>query len=92
MWLITTLTAALAATLASVISKNKYQSGFLSLMLWGATIMIFVDHLFGYNGGSFIEMETDGLVTNAGWLGILMLMPVILTWVLALLTQNFKKA
>jgi hypothetical protein len=28
--------------------KNRYKLGFLSLMLWGATIMILVDHLFLY--------------------------------------------
>jgi len=55
MWLITTFITALTATLLWFLLKKKYKLGFLSLMLWGATIMILVDHILGYEGGKFIE-------------------------------------
>ena len=80
MWLITTFISAIIATLLWYILKKKYQLGFLSLMLWGATIMILVDHLLGYEGGQFIEVETDGLITNGVLLGLLMLLPVLVIW------------
>ena len=80
MWLITTLVAALTATLLRFLLKNKYKLGFLSLMLWGATIMILVDHLLGYEGGKFLEIETDGMIKNGTLLGIMMLIPVFFIW------------
>jgi len=94
MWLITTLITALIATLLWHILKKKYKLGFLSLMLWGATIMILVDHILGYEGGQFLEIETDGLVTSGTLLGLLMLIPVFIVWLTALLIpkfQNFKE-
>ncbi|MEM3494010.1 MAG: hypothetical protein QXD15_06615, partial [Thermoplasmata archaeon] len=50
--------------------------------LWGAALMILVDHSIGYmeEGGDFIEVETDGLVPNATLLGFLMLIPVLGVW------------
>ena len=95
MWLITTLISALIATLLWYLLKKKYKLGFLSLMLWGATIMILVDHLLGYEGGQFLELETDGLVRSGVLLGILMLIPVFIIWLIALfipkLKNHFKK-
>ncbi len=90
MWLITTLISALIATLLWYILKKKYKLDFLSLMLWGATIMILVDHLLGYEGGQFIEFETDGLVTSGTLLGILMLIPVFIIWLAALFIPKFQ--
>jgi len=64
-------------------------------MLWGATIMILVDHLLGYEGDQFLETKTNGLVENGILLGILMLIPVFTIWLIALfipkLKNNFKK-
>jgi len=95
MWLITTLISALIATLLWYILKKKYKLGFLSLMLWGAAIMILVDHLLGYEGGQFLELETAGLVRSGILLGILMLIPVFIIWLAALfipkLKNQFKK-
>lgn len=90
MWLIITLIAALAATLFWLILKKKYQLGFLSLMLWGATIMISVDHILGYEGGNFLEMETGGLIKNGILLGLVMLIPVLLIWLVAILIPRLK--
>ncbi len=64
-------------------------------MLWGAAIMILVDHLLGYEGGQFLELETAGLVRSGILLGILMLIPVFIIWLAALfipkLKNQFKK-
>jgi hypothetical protein len=46
--------------------------------------MILLDHILGYEGGPFLELETDGLVTNGIILGILMMIPVIAVWIIIL--------
>jgi len=91
MWLVTTFIASLIATCLWYVLNKKYNLGFLSLMLWGSTIMILVDHILGYEGGQFLETETDGLITNGTWLGIVMLIPVLLIWLLSLLISKYKK-
>ena len=42
----------------------------LSLILWGATIMVFVDHTLGYliEGGEFLELTIDATVLGLGLL------------------------
>ena len=80
MWLITTLIAAIGATAFWMVSPKKYKLGFLSLMLWGASIMILVDHILGYEGGEFINMATEGMITNGTVLGIAMLIPILIIW------------
>jgi len=90
MWLITTLTAAILATIAYFLFKKKYKLGFLSLMFWGSSIMILVDHILGYEGGPFLETRTNGLITNAYVLGLVMLLPALFIWLLSLLV--FKKS
>jgi hypothetical protein len=70
MWLITTFIAAIAVTAVWFVAPRKYQLGFLGIMLWGLAAMIFVDHIMGYEGGSFVEMETGGLIQNGVVLGL----------------------
>lgn len=91
MWLITTFIAALTATLLWFLLKKKYKLGFLSLMLWGATIMILVDHILGYEGGKFLETETDGMIKGGVLLGIAMFLPVFFIWFIAILISKFKR-
>ena len=90
MWLITSFVAAIAVTAVWVFAQKKYQLGFLSLMLWGLTIMVFVDHVLGYQGGPFIEMETDGMISNGLVLGIAMLIPIFVIWEISLVHAKFK--
>jgi len=90
MWLITTFVAAIAVTLAWLIAPKKYKLNFLALMLWGLSIMILVDHIMGYEGGSFIEMETEGLITSGLVLGIAMLIPIFIIWEVTLLISKMK--
>lgn len=91
MWLITTLIAAIVATAAWHIAPKKYKLNFLSLMLWGSSLMILVDHIIGYEGGAFLELETEGLITNGTLLGIAMLIPILIFWEIVLITTTPKE-
>jgi hypothetical protein len=90
MWLITSFITAIAVTALWIFAPKKYQFGFLGLMLWGLTIMVLVDHILGYEGGSFIEMETDGLIINGTVLGITMLLPIVIIWEISLVHSKLK--
>jgi hypothetical protein len=85
MWLIINLAAAIIATAAFWTfrtQRKKLRLGFLSLMLWGTTIMVFVDHLIAFlEGEPFITWTTDGLIGNAMVLGIVMVIPIIAIWI-----------
>lgn len=88
MWLVTTLIAAIAVTAIWYVKPKIYRLDILSLMLWGTSIMILVDHILGYDGGEFLELETEGLITNATLLGIVMLIPIFIVWkVILILTK-----
>jgi hypothetical protein len=90
MWLITSFIAAIAVTALWIFAPKKYRLGFLGLMLWGLSIMVLVDHIIGYTGGPFREMETEGRITNATVLGITMLIPIFITWEIYLVHSMFK--
>lgn len=91
MWLIITFLAAVGASAAYLGFKSlrKYSLSFLALMLWGAFIMVLVDHVmaFVHEGGGFIEVTTDGLVADAAILGILMVVPLLAIWAIAVSTR-----
>jgi hypothetical protein len=59
-------------------------------MFWGATLMIFIDHLIGWwqEGGSFLEVETEGWVSSGAVLGLLMAIPVIILWAVLLFLRK----
>ena len=90
MWLIISFIAAIAVTALWIFSQKKYQLHFLALMLWGLSLMILVDHIMGYDGGSFLQMETDGLISNGVVLGIAMLLPIFLLWEISLIYSKMK--
>jgi hypothetical protein len=90
MWLITTLMAAIIVTAAWYFTKRDYRLDLLSLMLWGTSIMILVDHILGYGGGAFFELETEGLITNATLLGVIMLIPIFIVWEIMLILTKPK--
>lgn len=90
MWLVTTLIVAIGVTALGFIAPKKYKFGYLSMMLWGASIMILVDHILGYVGGEFLELETNGLITNGILLGIVMLIPIFIIWESLVLIPKIK--
>ena len=91
MWLVTTLIAAIVVTAIWYTKPKIYKLDILSLMLWGTSIMILVDHILGYEGGEFIELETDGMITSGTLLGIVMLIPIFVLWEVILITSKQKQ-
>ncbi len=92
MWLLTSVIAAVIATAAWIFSRKKHRLGSLALMCWGLSIMVFVDHVLGYEGGEFLEMRTSGLIGSGLALGIAMLVPVIIAWEIPLIVSKIKEA
>ncbi|MEN9979672.1 MAG: hypothetical protein ABIK38_04935 [candidate division WOR-3 bacterium] len=88
MWLIPAALAALIVTVLGRVLRWRYRLGLLSLMLWGGTVMILVDHIMGYEGGPFLEARTGGLITSGWLLGLAMLTPVVVIWLVALLIRR----
>jgi hypothetical protein len=90
MWLIVLLFSAAISTALwySKAEDDKYMLKFLSLILWGASIMVLVDHIVGYltEGGEFIEMTAGATV-----LGFIMLLTAIIIWEIALLIRDPKR-
>jgi hypothetical protein len=91
MWLLTTFISALIASFFWFIFRKQYSFDKLALMLWGATVMILVDHILGYEGGDFLEKTTDGIITNGITLGIVMLIPVLMIWLVFILLSKSSR-
>ncbi|MCD6571662.1 MAG: hypothetical protein J7K62_00110 [Thermoplasmata archaeon] len=88
MWLvIVSLAAAIITAIWYAVDDGKYKLGFLSLILWGTTIMVFVDHLLGFlsEGGEFFETTGD-----AALLGIVLVIIAFIIWEIVLLIQDPK--
>ncbi|PKK81585.1 MAG: hypothetical protein CVT47_01635 [Thermoplasmata archaeon HGW-Thermoplasmata-2] len=86
MWLITTaLAAAIATAIWYAKDDGRYKMSVLCMMLWGATVMIFVDHVMGFlaEGGEFIEMTAD-----AALLGIVLIIAALAIWEFLLLYKD----
>ena len=91
MWLVTTMVGAIAAmALWMMYPGRRHRFDLLALMLWGASIMILIDHVLGYSGGPFLEMETGGLISNGIVLGVAMMMPVLIIWSALLIIDRIK--
>lgn len=90
MWLVVSLIAAIVVTMFWFVAPKMYKLNYLTLMLWGLSVMIFVDHILGYEGGAFLEMETDGLIPNGVVLGIAMLIPIFIVWEAAIVISKLK--
>jgi hypothetical protein len=89
MWLVILAFSATVTTAMwySKAEDDKYMLRFLSLILWGASIMVFVDHVMGYmmEGGEFFEMTTEATV-----LGITLLTAGLMVWEIGLLLKDPK--
>ncbi|RLF40243.1 MAG: hypothetical protein DRN12_05820 [Thermoplasmata archaeon] len=87
MWLIIVSLAAAIATAIWYIKDGVSKLSFLSLVLWGTTIMIFVDHTMGYlsEGGEFIEMTPNAIL-----LGMVLVIIAIILWELMLIFEDPK--
>ncbi|MCQ5337094.1 MAG: hypothetical protein NO475_02745 [Candidatus Methanomethylicia archaeon] len=90
MWLIILAFAATIVTPIwySMAENDKYLLKYLCLILWGATIMVFVDHTIGFltEGREFIEFTPHATI-----LGIAMLIVALIIWEIILLIKDPKK-
>jgi hypothetical protein len=92
MWLVILAFAAAVATAIwyTQAENDKYMLKFLSLILWGTTIMVLVDHALPFlmeGGVEFFEMTTEATV-----LGFVMLVAALGVWEGALLLKDPKGA
>jgi len=81
---------AFAATIATALwyskaENDKYMLSFLSLILWGTTIMVVVDHTLGFlmEGGEFLEITTEAMVLSG-----VMVLAALVVWEGALLLKD----
>lgn len=92
MWLIISILAAMLVTILwKFLPENNLRLETLAIMFWGLGLMIMIDHILGYEGGAFLEAETDGLVASGYVLGIFMLIPVLAIWVVYVILANRKE-
>lgn len=88
MWLVEiSLVAAIVTAMWYARDDKVYKLGFLSLILWGAAIMVFVDHLMGYltEEGEFLEVTADATL-----LGIVLVIVALIVWEVVLLLKDPK--
>jgi hypothetical protein len=87
MWFIIALIASIGSTIAFLLLKekrDKYKLSLLAMMLWGTTLMIFVDHTIAFfEGEAFLSLTTDGLIKSSILLGVVMLVPIFAVWIIA---------
>jgi hypothetical protein len=90
-WLITITLAAVVSTIIWYVKgpQNMYKLGLLSLFFWGATIMVFIDHLVGsiLEKGNFIEIKMSA---EAWSVGIAMVATVLAVWSIILVLSDPK--
>jgi len=90
MWLLILLFAATMSTALwySKAEDDKYMLKFLSLIFWGASIMVFIDHLISYitEGGEFIEVTIESTI-----LGFVLVITALIIWEIALLIKDPKQ-
>lgn len=88
MWLVITFLTMIAAILMFITLKKRREQlklGMLVLMLAGTFLMILVDHIMTFlKDGTFIVFTTNGLIKSGTLLGILMVLPVLAVWGIAI--------
>lgn len=89
MWLLILAYSAVVATVLWYVKaeNDRYMLKLLSLILWGATVMVFVDHLVGYltEGGEFVEVSLEATLV-----GLFMLLTALVIWEVILLIKDPK--
>lgn len=96
MWLITSAIAAVISTALWYFKDDgRYKLHILSLIFWGATIMIFVDHAMGYYNDVILTGSEEGPFVEVSWqafmLGIFLICIAIGIWEAYLIYKNPKK-
>jgi predicted secreted protein len=93
MWIISTSIAAIITTAIWYIKdpQRKYKLNTLSLMLWGATLMMFVDGMVGFRSeGSFLDISLTPTM-----LAVILVIVAFIAWEIVLFITDpqgvFKK-
>jgi len=90
MWLLILTFSAIFATAIwySRAEDDRYMLKPLSAMLWGAAIMVFIDHVMGYlmEGGEFLDLSPE-----AAALGFSLLAAALAIWQAILLIKDPKR-
>ena len=94
MWLITSAIVAVIATMLWYLKDDgRYKLDVLSLIFWGTTIMVFVDHMMGYYNDVIVGGEEVGFVEiapQAFMLSVLLVCIGIGIWEAILIYKNPK--
>ena len=90
MWLLVITLAAVIVTAIWYVNdkaRTYYNIGTLNLMLWGTTIMVFIDHVVGYldEGGEFIENTPEAML-----LSVVLIITELIVWEIVLLIKDPK--
>lgn len=86
MWIISTSLAAIITTAVWYIKdpQGKYKLSTLSLILWGATLMMFVDGMMGYiKEGSFLD-----ITLTPAMLALVVVIAALISWEIVLLCTD----
>ncbi len=86
MWIISTSLAAIVVTALWYIKdpQGRYKLNTLSLMLWGATLMMFVDGMMGYiSEGSFLDINLTPMM-----LALVLVIVALIVWEIILLITD----
>ncbi|MEM2689460.1 MAG: hypothetical protein QXI27_02310 [Nitrososphaerota archaeon] len=89
MWILILTFSAIISTLLwySRMPNDEYLFRYLSLILWGGTLMSFVDRLIAYfYGEPFIEITIEAVV-----IGIYLLIGGLMIWMIVLLIKDPRK-
>lgn len=87
MWLTILFAASVTATVAHF--SRREDSKYLVLVLWGATLMVFVDWLWGYfEEGSLLPEEALEDPVGSSLLGLAMVAAAALLWLALILVRR----
>lgn len=93
MTLLITVIAAIIATVVWYMNENRtqYKFGILCLMLWGASIMWFVDAIVEYAelGAEFFAPATEDMI-NDSYLGLCVCALAMIIWLVIFLANDPK--
>lgn len=90
MWLVILLSASVVAT--AVYFSKRESSKYLVLILWAATVMVFIDWLLSYvEEGEFIPSEVFEDPVGSSLLGFAMVLTGVVLWAILALASRLIK-
>ena len=96
MWLVALALAAVISTMLWYFKDDgRYRLDMLSLIFWGSTIMVFIDHAMGYYNDVILAGLEEGEFVEVSWqafmLSILLVCVGIALWEFYLIYKRPKK-